>query len=69
MSPTDPRSRTRAVTTAVGVYVLVLLTLQIFLLTLGLDALIGNDPDLAWVAAACSVVLGGSTLLFYRYLR
>jgi hypothetical protein len=57
------------VSSAVGVYVLLLLALQVFLLTVALDALLGDDPGLAWTAAGCSVVLAAGTILFYRYLR
>jgi hypothetical protein len=54
---------------AVGVFVVVLLSLQVFLLTVGLDALLADDDRLAWVAAACSVVLAAGAAAFYRYLR
>jgi hypothetical protein len=57
------------VSSAVGVYVVVLLALQVFLLTVGLDALLADDAELAWVAAACSTVLAGGTFLFFRYVR
>jgi hypothetical protein len=57
------------VSSAVGVFVLVLLALQVFLLTVALDALLGDDPGLAWIAAACSVVLAAGSVLFFRYVR
>lgn len=41
----------------VGVYVLVLVVLQIFLLTVALDAFHGHDAALAWAAAGVSVAL------------
>jgi hypothetical protein len=53
----------------VGVFVLVLLALQVFLLTVAVDALLADDPGLAWVAAACSTVLAAGSILFARYLR
>lgn len=59
----------RTVASAVGVYVIVLLSLQIFLLTVALDALQDDDPGLAWVAAALSGVLAAGSILFYRYVR
>ena len=62
-----PRGRT--VASAVGVYVIVLLSLQIFLLTVAVDALQGDDPGLAWVTAAVSAVLAAGSVLFYRYVR
>jgi hypothetical protein len=59
----------REVPTAVGVFVLVLLSLQIFLLTVGLDALLADDDGLAWVTAGFSVLLAAGSIAFYRYLR
>lgn len=59
----------REVPAAVGVFVVVLLSLQIFLLTVGLDALLADDDGLAWVSAGFSVLLGAGSAAFYRYLR
>lgn len=59
----------REVPAALGVFVVVLLSLQVFLLTVGLDALLADDDGLAWVTAACSVVLAAGSAAFYRYLR
>lgn len=59
----------RAVSVAVGVYVAVLLSLQIFLLTVALDAALGDEPGIAWVSAVTSVVLAAGSGLFYRYVR
>lgn len=64
-----PRRQRRQVSSAVGVFVLVLLALQVFLLTVALDAELGDDPALAWVAAGCSVVLAIGSALFARYVR
>jgi hypothetical protein len=63
------RRRERTVSSAVAVYIIVLLALQIFLLTVALDALLGYDPAMAWVSAGFSVLLAISSMLFYRYLR
>lgn len=63
------RRRERTVSSAVAVYIIVLLALQIFLLTVALDALLGYDPAMAWVAAGFSVLLAIGSALFYRYLR
>ncbi len=59
----------REASSAVGVFVGVLLSLQIFLLTVGLDALHAHDARLAWTAAALSVVLAAGTAAFHRYMR
>lgn len=64
-----PRRPRRSVSSAVGVFVLVLLALQVFLLTVAVDAGLGDDPSLAWVAAGCSVVLALGSVLFARYVR
>jgi hypothetical protein len=59
----------RQVPAALGAFVVVLLSLQIFLLSVGLDALLADEDDIAWVTAACSVVLAAGSAAFYRYLR
>ncbi len=59
----------REVPAALGVFVVVLLALQVFLLTVGLEALLDDDDGLAWVTGACSVVLAVGSAAFYRYLR
>lgn len=62
-------AKPRDVSTAVGVFVGVLLSLQIFLLTVGLDALHVADARLAWTSATLSVILAAGAAAFYRYLR
>jgi hypothetical protein len=65
-----PGRRTRReLAPAVGVFVVVLLSLQIFLLTVGADALLEDDDSLAWVTAGLSVLLAAGAAAFYRYLR
>ena len=59
----------REVPAALGVFVGVLLSLQIFLLTVGLDALLADDDGLAWVTALFSVLLAAGSAAFYRWLR
>lgn len=59
----------REVPAAVGIFVVVLLSLQVFLLTVGLDALLADDDGLAWVTAGFSVLLGAGSFAFFRYLR
>ncbi|HET6952795.1 MAG TPA: DUF6755 family protein [Acidimicrobiales bacterium] len=54
---------------AVGVYVLVLVVLQVFLLTVALDAFHAYDAGLAWGAAGVSVVLTAGVVLVERLLR
>ena len=63
------RRAAREVSVAVGLFVVVLLSLQMFLLTVGLDAFLADDDALAWTCAAFSVLLAGGSFAFYRYLR
>lgn len=59
----------REVPAALGVFIVVLLSLQVFLLTVGLDALVADDDALARVTAGLSVLLAAGSAAFYRYLR
>jgi hypothetical protein len=62
-------ARPREISSSLGVFVGVLLSLQIFLLTVGLDALHAHDERLAWTAAGFSVLLALGSAAFYRHLR
>ena len=66
--PRLPRAR-RDVPAALGVFVVVLLSLQVFLLTVGVDALLADDDRLAWITGGFSLLLAAGTAAFYRYLR
>ncbi|NLD75529.1 MAG: hypothetical protein GX643_02570 [Acidimicrobiales bacterium] len=66
--PRRPRAN-RNVPVAVGAFVVVLLSLQMFLLTVGLDAFLADQDGLAWITAAFSVLLAAGSAAFYRYLR
>jgi len=66
--PRRARAR-REVPAALGIFVVVLLSLQVFLLTVGLDALLADDDGLAWVTGGLSVLLAAGSAAFYRYLR
>lgn len=66
--PRRPRAN-RNVPVALGVFVVVLLSLQMFLLTVGLDAFLADQDGLAWITAAFSVLLAAGSAAFYRYLR
>ena len=59
----------REVPAALGLFVVVLLSLQVFLLTVGLDAMHADDDALAWVTGGLSVILAAGSAAFYRYLR
>ena len=66
--PRIPRSR-RDVPAALGLFIVVLLSLQVFLLTVAVDSFHSDDTGLAWVTAGLSVLLACGSAAFYRYLR
>jgi ABC-type uncharacterized transport system permease subunit len=49
--------------------VILLVSLQIFLITVAVEGFLEGDAGLAWSATGVSVVLALSAGLFYRYLR
>ena len=53
----------------IGIFVVVLVTLQIFLLTVGLEALLAYEPDQAWTAAVLSSILGAGSIALYVFFR
>ena len=63
------RKARRTVPAIVGVFVLVLISLQIFLFMVGLEAFITYTPRLAWATALTSVALAACAAVLYRYLR
>ena len=56
-------------TSAVFVYVVLILALQIFLLVVALEAFQADEESLAWPAAALSLGLFATTLAFARLVR
>ena len=54
---------------AVVIYVLILVAFQVFLLTVAVEALATDDEPLAWATAAVSVTLAGGSAVLLRYLR
>jgi hypothetical protein len=63
------RNRPIQVTTAVLVYVILLFSLQIFLLVVAVEGFLEHDAALAWSATAISALLAAGSLLFYRHLQ
>lgn len=61
--------RGRRTSSAVLIYVIVLVALQVFLITVAAEAFLDDDEALAWSTAIISVVLAGSAAAFLRYLR
>jgi hypothetical protein len=58
----------RVIVLGVGIFVLLNLSLQIFLIMVGLEAWINFDTRIAWGAAVTSVALAAVSLVLYRYL-
>jgi positive regulator of sigma E activity len=66
----EPGAHRRAPTSsAVLVYVIVLVALQLFLVTVAADAFLADDEGLAWATAALSVVLFLGAAAFLRVFR
>lgn len=63
-----PRRRSK-VTGAILVYVILLLSLQVFLLIVAVEGMLDGDAELAWSATGISIALFLSAVFFYRYLR
>ena len=59
---------TRA-SSAVVIYVVILVAFQVFLLTVAVEAFATDDEPLAWATAAVSIALAGGSAVRRRYLR
>jgi hypothetical protein len=60
------RERTSA---AVLIYVIVLMAMQVFLVTVAAEAFLAGESGLAWSTAIVSIVLCACAAGFLRYLR
>lgn len=61
--------RGRRSSSAVLVYVIVLMALQVFLVTVAAEAFLADEAGLAWATAIVSIVLFGFAAAFLRFLR
>ena len=59
----------RRTSSAVVLYVIILLAFQVFLVTVAVEAFQTDSESLAWATAAVSVVLFVAAAAFLRYLR
>ncbi len=59
---------TRA-SSAVVIYVVILVAFQVFLLTVAVEAFATDDEPLGWATAAVSVTLAAGSAVLLRYLR
>lgn len=62
------RARRTKVSGAILVYVILILSLQLFLLAVAAEGFLAGEPWLAWSATALSAVLAIGSVLFYRVL-
>lgn len=61
--------RTRRATSAVVLYVIILVAFQVFLITVAVEAFQTDQESLAWATAAVSVVLAAASAVLLRYLQ
>jgi hypothetical protein len=59
----------RGTSSAVIVYVIILVSLQVFTVTVAVEAFLTDDEGIAWATAGVSVGLAGLAAAFLRYLR
>jgi hypothetical protein len=61
--------RGRRTSSAVVLYVIILVAFQVFLITVAVEAFQTDTETLAWATAAVSVTLFAAAAAFLRYLR
>lgn len=62
-------SQNRNTSSGIGVFVLVLVALQVFLLTVGAEALLAYDQGQARTAAVLSAILAAASISLYVFFR
>ena len=62
-------ARGKRVSSAVVLYVIVLVAFQLFAITVAVEAFQTDDESLAWASAGVSVALFAGAAAFLRYLR
>ena len=62
-------TRDRKASSAVAVYVIILVAFQVFLITVAVEAFQTDNEGLAWATAAVSVVVAASAGVLLRFLR
>lgn len=61
--------RNRRASSGVVAFIIIMMSLQVFLVTVAAEALLDHDAALAWATAAISVVLFAGAAAFLRFLR
>ena len=62
-------TRARRTSSAVVLYVIILVAFQVFLVTVAVEAFQTDTESLAWATAAVSLVLFAAAAAFLRFLR
>jgi hypothetical protein len=66
---TTPSTRAGRSTNAVVIYLIILVSFQVFLVTVAVEGFMVGDKAVAWSAAAVSVALAAASAFFARALR
>ncbi len=61
--------RARTTSSAVLVYVILLVAFQVFLITVAVEAFHTDNEAVAWATAIVSVIAAAGSAFFLRYLR
>ena len=61
--------RAKRTSSAVAVYVIILVAFQVFLITVAVEAFLTDEEGVAWATAGVSVVVAAGAALFLRWLR
>ena len=64
-----PSDRGRRTSSAVLIYVIILVAFQVFLITVAAEAFLDDEEGLAWATSAVSVTMAAASAVFLRYLR
>ncbi len=64
-----PSANRRSTSSAVVLYVIILVAFQVFLITVAVEAFQTDTESLAWATAVVSVALFAAAAAFLRYLR
>lgn len=62
-------AQSRRASSALVIYVIVLVAFQVFLITVAVEAFQTDEESLAWATAAVSVALAAAAAALFRYFR
>lgn len=69
IAPMSAAERGKRTSSAVAVYVIILVAFQVFLITVAVEAFLTDEEGVAWATAGVSVVVAAGAALFLRWLR